>query len=286
MITHKWFPAHHTTGMSKMSQSNKRQILATPKEYKMEGFELDQLAMETKANGSSFPLLLKNSKHIIDRVVSTYAVEGNIAYKDDYISEAYIAIYKCLEKYDSTLGAFATYATGAIRQEILYFMRNEQSMIKLGTTKLDEIKRLDKAINTMKEQGVEMSRENMREYSGITSDKTLSTVIQAKKVKNCISLDAPSNEDQECSLMDIIPTGNNTEDEILKKEEIYLLEKSIQSLSEDERFLITKTYGLFGNKKLSAKEIAKELNISDTTISYRKKIIENKLYTLMESWAS
>ena len=149
MITHKWFPAHHTTGMSKMSQSNKRQILASPKEYKMDRFELDQLAMDTKANKSCFPLLLKNSKHIIDRVVSTYAVEGNIAYKDDYISEAYIAIYKCLEKYDSTLGAFATYATGAIRQEILYFMRNEQSMIKLGTTKLDEIKRLDKAINTM-----------------------------------------------------------------------------------------------------------------------------------------
>ena len=72
MITHKWFPAHPTTGMSKMSQSNKRQILATPKEYKMDRFELDQLAMETKANGSSFPLLLKNSKHIIDRVVSTW----------------------------------------------------------------------------------------------------------------------------------------------------------------------------------------------------------------------
>ena len=38
----------------------------------MDRFELDQLAMETKANGSSFPLLLKNSKHIIDRVVSTW----------------------------------------------------------------------------------------------------------------------------------------------------------------------------------------------------------------------
>ena len=72
----------------------------------------------------------------------------------------------------------------------------------------------------------------------------------------------------------------------MKKEEIYLLEKSIQSLSEDEKFLITKTYGLFGNKKLSAKEIAKELNISDKTIPYRKKIIKNKLHTLMESWAS
>ena len=222
----------------------------------------------------------------INTTVSTCAVEGNRSYKDDYISEAYIAIYKCLEKYDSTLGAFATYATVAIRQEILYFMRNEQNMIKLGTTKLDEIKRLDKAMNTMEEQGVEMSRENMREYSGITSDKTLSTIIQAKKVKNCMSLDAPSNEDQECSLMDIIPTVNNTEDEILNKEEIYLLEKSIQSLSEDERFLIIKTYGLFGNKTLSAKEIAKELNISEKTISYRKKIIKNKLYALMESWAS
>lgn len=252
----------------------------------MDRFELDKLAMMAKKDKSYFPLLLKNSNTIIDRVVSKYTTGSNKAYKDDYISEAYIALFKCLDKYDSDSGAFASFASYAIRQGITDFIRNKQSLIKLGTTKLDEIKKLDTAIMAMEEQGVDTSRENIKKYSGISSDKTLSTVIWAKKVKDCISLDAPSSDDQEISLIDLIPMETDTEEEVLDNEALSLLKESILSLSEDDRFLIVKVYGLFGNEELSSREIAKKLNVSEKTILYRKKVILNKLSSMMEAWAS
>ena len=265
---------------------DKTPCMASPKEEKMDRFELDELAMKAKKEKSNFPSLLKNSKAIIDRVVSMYSEGNNRPYKDDYISEAYIALFNCLDKYDSDLGAFASYASYAIRQSIMDFKRNKQSMIKLGTTKLDEIKKLESAIMTIEEQGVDMSRENIKKYSGISSEKTLSTVIWAKKVKDCISLDAPYFDDQEISLIDLIPMEADTEEEVMGSEALSLLKESILSLPEEERFLITRAYGLFGNEELSSKEIAKKLNVSENSINYRKKVIQNKLRSLMATWAS
>ena len=252
----------------------------------MDRFELDELAMKAKKEKSNFPSLLKNSKAIIDRVVSMYSEGNNRPYKDDYISEAYIALFNCLDKYDSDSGAFASYSSYAVRQRILDFIRNKQSLIKLGTTKLDEIKKLESAIMTIEEQGVDMSRENIKKYSGISSEKTLSTVIWAKKVKDCVSLDAPYFDDQEISLIDLIPMEADTEEEVMENEELSLLKESILSLPEDDRFLIIGAYGLFGNEELSSKEIAKKLNISENSINYRKKAIQNKLRSLMAAWAS
>lgn len=264
-----------------MSLSTKTPCMASPKEEKMDRFELDELAMKAKKEKSNFPSLLKNSKAIIDRVVSMYSEGNNRPYKDDYISEAYIALFNCLDKYDSDLGAFASYASYAIRQGIMDFKRNKQSMIKLGTTKLDEIKKLESAIMTIEEQGVDMSRENIKKYSGISSEKTLSTVIWAKKVKDCVSLDAPYFDDQEISLIDLIPMEADTEEEVMGREALSLLKESILSLPEDDRFLIIGAYGLFGNEELSSKEIAKKLNVSENSINYRKKVIQNKLRSLM-----
>ena len=134
---------------------------------------------------------------------------------------------------------------------------------------------------TIEEQGVYMSRENIKKYSGISSEKTLSTVIWAKKVKDCVSLDAPYFDDQEISLIDLIPMEADTEEKGMGREALSLLKESILSLPEDDRFLIIGAYGLFGNEELSSKEIAKKLNVSENSINYRKKVIQNKLRSLM-----
>ena len=252
----------------------------------MERIELDELAMMTKKDKSYFPLLLKNSKVIIDRVVSKYATNANMAFKDDYISEANMALFKCLDKYDSASGSFASFATYAIRQHILDFIRNRQSIITLGTIKLNEIKKVDEAMNTIEEQGIDMSRENIKKYSGISSEKTLSTVLWAKRVKDCISLDAPGSDNQDYSLLDSIPLECNVEDDVLNEEKERELKETVFSLPEDDRYLIISSYGLFGNEMLSSEEIAKRLNVSVQTVSYRKKTIKHKIRSMMEAWAS
>ena len=99
--------------------------------------ELDELAMTAKNDKGKFRLLLENSRPIIGYAVSGFTKGGNEPYKDEYNSEAIYALYRCLEKYDSRNGAFVSYASNAIKTQIRDYIRNRQSIVKLGTTKLD-----------------------------------------------------------------------------------------------------------------------------------------------------
>lgn len=253
----------------------------------MDRYELDRLAMMTKKDRSLFPLLLKNSDSIVDRTVSAYAVGCNGSYRDDYRSEAYIALYRCLDTYDSECGAFASYATYAIRQGILDFMRTKQNVISVGSTKLNEIKKVEDAIKKIEAGGLEMNDENLRKISGITSKKTLSTVLWARTVKNCLSLNAPVGDEGEHELMDTLPMDYyRVEDEVFESEELRVLEESIFTLSKDERFLIISSYGLYGHDALTNREIASKMGISENTVVNRKKAIQGRLMELMGPWAS
>ena len=253
----------------------------------MDRYELDRLATMTKKDKSFFPLLMKNSRSIVEHMVSRYAQDANMSYKDDYTSEAYFALFRCLDTYDESCGAFASYASYAVRQGILDYMRNSQSMISVGSTKLNEIKKVEEAISTIRESGLELNDDNLRKYSGISSEKTLRTVLWARTVKNCLSLNAPAGDDEKRELMDILPMDcYSVEDEVFESEELRMLEGSIFSLSRDDRFLIISSYGLYGHDVLTNREIASRLGISENTVVNRKKSIQAQLHEKMESWAS
>ena len=253
----------------------------------MDRYELDRLATMTKRDKSFFPLLMKNSRSIVEHTMSRYAQDANMSYKDDYTSEAYFALFRCLDTYDESCGAFASYASYAVRQGILDYMRNSQSMISVGSTKLNEIKKVENAISRIRESGLELNDDNLRKYSGISSEKTLRTVLWARTVKNCLSLNAPAGDDEKRELMDILPMDcYSVEDEVFESEELRMLEESIFSLSRDDRFLIISSYGLYGHDVLTNREIASRLGISENTVVNRKKSIQAQLHEKMESWAS
>lgn len=253
----------------------------------MDRYELDRLATMTKRDKSFFPLLMKNSRSIVEHTVSRYAQDANMSYKDDYTSEAYLALFRCLDTYDESCGAFASYASYAVRQGILDYMRSSQNMINVGITKLNEIKKVENAISRIRESGLELNNDNLRKFSGISSEKTLRTVLWARTVKNCLSLNAPAGDDEKRELMDILPMDcYSVEDEVFESEELRMLEESIFSLSKDERFLIISSYGLYGHDVLTNREIASRLGISENTVVNRKKSIQAQLHEKMGSWAS
>ena len=253
----------------------------------MDRYELDRLATMTKKDKSFFPLLMKNSRSIVEHMVSRYAQDANMSYKDDYTSEAYFALFRCLDTYDESCGAFASYASYAVRQGILDYMRSSQNMINIGITKLNEIKKVENAISRIRESGLELNNDNLRKFSGISSEKTLRTVLWARTVKDCLSLNAPVGDDREQELIDSVPMDcYSVEDEVFESEELRVLEESIFSLSLDDRFLIISSYGLYGHDVLTNREIASRLGISENTVVNRKKSIQAQLHEKMESWAS
>ena len=102
-----------------------------------------------------------------------------------------------------------------------------------------------------------------------------------KKNSLNVSLDDQIGYDKdgnEISLLDVLKTSN--EDYIEKinlRDNLDLLLKNIDILSDREKIIIYKRYGLFNYKELTQKEISKELNISRSYVSRIEKRALTKL---------
>ena len=103
-----------------------------------------------------------------------------------------------------------------------------------------------------------------------------------KKNNSNISLDEQVGYDKdgnEISLLDVLKTPNvDFVDKINLKDNVELLLKNINILSEREKKIIYKRYGLFNYKELTQKEIAKELHISRSYVSRIEKRALTKLF--------
>ena len=102
-----------------------------------------------------------------------------------------------------------------------------------------------------------------------------------KKNMNNISLNEKigfDKEGNEIELIDIIKTPNTDYiEKINLKENLKKLLKYINILTEREKLIIFKRYGIFNHDELTQKEIAKELNISRSYVSRIEKRAITKL---------
>jgi RNA polymerase sporulation-specific sigma factor len=103
-----------------------------------------------------------------------------------------------------------------------------------------------------------------------------------KKKNHEISLNEPIGTDKEgneISIIDVIESGEkNFLDEYILKYDIELLNRGIDScLSERERLIICKRYGIRGYSEVTQREIADELNMSRSYVSRIEKRAVEKL---------
>lgn len=248
--------------------------------------KLDLLALAARNNCNAFRSLLEASRTIIEREVLRYSRGINEYHKDEYYSEAITALYESLSRFDPDKGSFSSYASRFIDQAILDYMRNKQGVINIGSTKINEIRKLNAARSTIKENGLEESEENLMKYSGISSRKTLATVKWAEKVNGTLFLDESMNDDNGATMLNLFSDGSSFEDDVNNQEEIRALYRSISTLPDNDRYLIAMSYGLYGRNAMSNKELASILHVSENTIVNRKKAIRAKLRILMEEWAA
>ena len=248
-------------------------------------YDLDSLALEARKDSKAFRALLEASEYIIEREVSRYATGYNSCHYDEYQSEAISSLYNNLYKYDPERGAFSSYISRCIDQAILDYIREKQDVMSIGSTKLNEIKSLNKARAIIKEEGLDDSDDNLMKYSGINSKKTLETVKWAERVNGTLSLDNMLSDNDDSSFLDF--AGEDSfEDDVYEKEEIKALYRAISNLTREERNIIVYSFGLFGNEKMSNKEMAKRLKVSENTIVNRKNAIKAKIKIMMEAWAA
>ena len=99
-------------------------------------------------------------------------------------------------------------------------------------------------------------------------------------LEDTINFDSEGNE---LKFEDIFGTEEDiVEKELESKENQKLLVNEILKLSERDKIIIEKRYGLFGNNELTQKEIANKMSISQSYISRIEKKVVRKLKALLK----
>ena len=122
----------------------------------------------------------------------------------DLINEGNIGLIKAAQKFDETRGfKFISYAVWWIRQSILQALAEHSRSVRLPMNQIGTINKINRTLSKF-EQKYERrpSTEELSKELSVSEDK-ISELLRASG-KN-VSIDAPFSEDEDGSLLDIIP---------------------------------------------------------------------------------
>ncbi len=191
---------------------------------------------------------------------------------EDIFQIACMGLIYAIDRFDITKGfEFTSFATPTILGEIKKYFRDKGWAIKVPR-KIQEISKKVNDVNNF--LSVQLNHaptiKEIAQYINITEEEVLEA-FEAGKMFNSQSLDEKfdsNSEDSELSLMDVVGQ-NDIHFALLENKDF--IQKSLNKLNELERSIITKRF--YSNKTQS--EIAKELNISQMTVSrIEKKSLE------------
>jgi RNA polymerase primary sigma factor len=175
----------------------------------------------------------------------------------DLINEGNLGLIKAAQKFDETRGfKFISYAVWWVRQSILQALAEQSRIVRLPLNKVGTINKINKAISPLEQKYErEPTKEELEEVLNMNADDIEQTInIQ----KRHVSMDAPLVDDEEGSLLSILEdTSNKKTDanleysESLKKE----IDRSLSTLTDDQREVIEYFFGLNGRDSLSLTEI-------------------------------
>ncbi|MGB9711341.1 MAG: sigma-70 family RNA polymerase sigma factor [Thermodesulfovibrio sp.] len=181
---------------------------------------------------------------------------------EDLIQEGNIGLIKAIDKFEYKKGfKFSTYATWWIRQSLSRALADHSKTIRIPVHVIDSICKINKVYRELYQ-----NLENEPDIYEISSNLNLSSDKIAELLaitKEPISIDI-SFRDDDSQLKDFIEDVNspNPYEEALNNDLRYLIEKVFSILSEREKEVLMKRFGINTEKPKSLEEVGKEFSVS------------------------
>ncbi|MEC9490343.1 MAG: FliA/WhiG family RNA polymerase sigma factor [Halanaerobiales bacterium] len=179
--------------------------------------------------------------------------------KEDLESYGIIGLIQAVENFDYQRGvSFSTFALPRIKGEIYDFLRSRDW---LPTNMRRQLKELESQRESFKaKNGREPIPEELSELTGIREDR-IKTIEQHKQMSDWLSL---SQEYDGVELIDLLASDlKSAVDHLAHQEAVSVLAEKIDSLSEQEKLVIS----LYYYEELTQVEIAEIMNLSSARIS-------------------
>lgn len=180
----------------------------------------------------------------------------------DLINEGNMGLIEAARRFDETRGfKFISYAVWWIRQQILLAISEQGNIIRKPLNHATNLSRINR-INAKFEQenGRRASTSELADMLNIGEDKITSALVGSGRT---MSMDAPFNDDEDNTLLDVISEDDDVsvEKNLMSESLSTDLNNVLGSLSTRDKSVICMFYGI-GERQYTLDEIGDHLNLS------------------------
>lgn len=181
----------------------------------------------------------------------------------DLVQEGNLGLMKAVDKYDVTLGfRFSTYATWWIKQAITRGLADNGRTIRLPVHITESAGKMNRTRNKLiQELGREPTIKELAEHTGMSESKIKELMLTSSAP---VSLDVPINEEEDMTMGDMIPAGDEWDPQNANREVklCETLEQALECLTPREKAIITMRFGLYGSRKYTLEECGDKYHIT------------------------
>ncbi len=157
----------------------------------------------------------------------------------DLINEGNLGLIKAAEKFDETRGfKFISYAVWWIRQSILQALAEQSRIVRLPLNQVGSLNKINKALTRFEQENERQpSSEELSELIDVPSNKIADTLRVSGRH---VSVDAPFNEGEDGSLLDVLPNNESpdTDSGLINESLSAEIERTLLTLPLREREIV------------------------------------------------
>lgn len=240
----------------------------------------DELELARKARAGDMKAqdkLVRSNLRFVVSIAKKYV--GNGVPLEDLINDGNFGLVKAAERFDPERGfKFISYAVWWIRQSILVSVSENSRMIRMPMNRVGLAQKATKVSRKLEQHlGREADAEELAKELGVTREEIeeVTTFSQAT-----LSLDQPvHDEGNETTFVDQIVDDRNAlpdkgayEDSLRRD-----MDRALESLTDRERTILVRYYGLNGVKARTLEDIGKEMGYTRERIRQIKEQAIDKL---------
>lgn len=244
-----------TQSLDKYLQEIGKVVLLSPEE------EVDLAQKIRSGDQKALEKLTKANLRFVVSVAKQYQNQGLTL--GDLINEGNLGLIKAAQRFDETRGfKFISYAVWWIRQSILQALAEQSRIVRLPLNKIGFINKINKAFSQLEQDFErEPTNEELSTLLQISVDDVMDTVRSSGRH---ISMDAPLSQNEDGTLMDLMPgeEGQTPETSLLTESLKREIERALSTLTPREADVVRLYFGLSTGPSMTLEEIGVRFDLT------------------------
>lgn len=212
----------------------------------------DQVALEK---------LTKANLRFVVSVAKQYQNQGLSL--PDLINEGNLGLIKAAKRFDETRGfKFISYAVWWIRQSILQALAEQSRIVRLPLNQVGSLNKIAKQKSKLEQK---YERAPLSDEIATSMELPEDKVNTAMKISSRhVSMDAPLVDGEDTSMIDVFVNDEapDADDDLMKESLVKEIRRSLATLPEKERDVVTYYYGIGRNHGMTLEEIGAEFELT------------------------